>query len=246
MVRAAILADIHINLEAFQAVLQDVERRGGVDEVWCLGDVVGYGPDPQECIALLRKGLYECIAGNHDWAATGKIDTSLFNPYAEAATQWTRQQLAEEEVGFLNQLPLQVCKDDFTLVHGSPRDPIWEYVLSEAVALASLEHFETPYCLVGHSHIPFICQLDESSVRCVFREFPEEKPVKLQGERLIINPGGVGQPRDGIPTSSYAIYDSSEGTICRYRVSYDIPKTQEKMRKAGLPEQLITRLSYGR
>ena len=244
--RAAILADIHSNIEAFQAVLSDAANRGGMDEVWSLGDVVGYGPDPVKCIALLNSYDYTCVAGNHDWAAIGKIDTTLFNPYAEAAAHWTRDQLSEKETSFLERLPTKVNKGGFTLVHGSPRDPIWEYFLSEAVALASLEHFDTPYCLVGHSHVPFICEVDGLSMRCTFREFPEGVPIQLGEERLVINPGGLGQPRDGIPTSSYAIYDDSDSSICRYRVEYDIPKTQEKMLRAGLPEKLAIRLSHGR
>ncbi len=244
--RAAILADIHSNIEALQAVLSDAANRGDVDEVWALGDVVGYGPDPVECIALLDGYEYTCVAGNHDWAAIGKIDATLFNPYAEAAARWTGNQLSEKEAGFLERLPTRVTKGSFTLVHGSPRDPIWEYFLSETVALASLEHFDTPYCLVGHSHIPFICEVDGSSMRCTFREFPEGVPIQLGEERLVINPGGVGQPRDGIPTASYAIYDGSNDSICRYRVEYDIPKTQEKMLRAGLPDKLAARLSHGR
>ena len=243
--RAAVVADIHSNLEAFQAVLEDVERRGGVDELWCLGDLVGYGPNPREVIALLREHPHVCIAGNHDWAATGKIDTSLFNPHAAAAAHWTRQQLTPQEVQYLNQLPLVTSKGDFTMAHGSPRDPIWEYLLSEGTALANLEHFQTPYCLVGHSHMPFICHIIESSMKCVFKEFPVGAPVDLEEDRLVINPGGVGQPRDRDPTSSYAIYDGEQGTICHYRVPYDIPSTQEKMRQVGLPERLITRLSHG-
>ncbi len=243
--RVLILTDVHSNLEAFHAVLQDAEKGGCVDEIWCMGDVVGYGPDPRECIDLLREYCYVCVAGNHDWAASGKIDTSLFNPYAAEAALWTRKQLREEDKKILNELPLTVSKNDFTLAHGSPRDPIWEYVLSERVALGNLEHFKTPYSLVGHSHVPFICELQESSITCTFKEFPVGVPVTLQNERLIINPGGLGQPRDGDPTSNYAIFDDSQGTICHYRVPYDIEKTQDKMRRAELPEKLITRLSHG-
>ena len=243
--RAAIFTDIHSNLEAFQAVLQDAARQGGFDELWCLGDVVGYGPNPKECIALLKKHSHVAVAGNHDLAAIGKIDTSFFNPYAAKAALWTRGQLTEEDVDYIKELPLQAVKGDFTLAHGSPRDPVWEYVLSEAVALANLEHFQTPFCIVGHSHMPFICEMEETSLRCVFRQFPEEVPIELGRGRLIINPGGVGQPRDGNPKSSYAIYDSSQNTICHYRVTYPIEETQEKMRRAGLPPKLIARLSHG-
>ena len=132
--RYAILADIHSNLAAFTAVLDDIEHRGGVEEIWCLGDIVGYGPDPHQCLELLHQHNHICVAGNHDWAAVGKLDTSFFNPDAAAACHWTAQQLSPEDVHYLESLPLVIERNDFTLAHGSPRDPIWEYLLSTSSA----------------------------------------------------------------------------------------------------------------
>jgi diadenosine tetraphosphatase ApaH/serine/threonine PP2A family protein phosphatase len=241
--RFAILADIHSNLEAFEAVLGDADSRGGFDKIWCLGDVVGYGPDPNECIRRLRQFENVCIAGNHDWAAIGKMDTSEFNPVAATAANWTAEQLTAEYRDYLLSLPLTLREDGFTLAHGSPREPIWEYLLSTEAAQDNFAYFETVYCLVGHSHIPLIFEL--VSEKAVFSEFRETN-LKLEEKRMIINPGGVGQPRDGDPRASYAIYDSEAQTVSHYRVEYDIPATQKKMAEQGLPTTLILRLSVGR
>ncbi len=241
--RYAIIGDIHSNLAAFEAVLQDVENRGGFDRIWCLGDVVGYGPDPHECIELLCQYDHICVAGNHDWAAIGKMDTSDFNPVAARACNWTAQQLAPEDIDYLQNLPLDFCQDDFTLVHGSPREPIWEYLLGSEVAQDNFAYFETSYCLVGHSHVPLIFQLCEGVA--IYRVFPEESGLALGENRLIINPGGVGQPRDGDPRASYVVYDTANQTVYHYRVEYDIAATQKKMTECGLPLPLIVRLSQG-
>ncbi|MGB8707900.1 MAG: metallophosphoesterase family protein [Dehalococcoidia bacterium] len=241
--RYAILADIHSNLAAFEAVLSDADGRGGFDKIWCLGDVVGYGPDPNECIKRLRQFEHVCVAGNHDWAAIGKMDTAEFNPVAAVAAHWTAQQLTAEEKDYLENLPLILREDCFTLAHGSPRDPIWEYLLSTEAAQDNFTCFETPYCLVGHSHVPLIFEL--VSNKAVYRMFPEGTNLKLGKKRIIINPGGVGQPRDGDPRASYALYDTEARAIRHYRVEYDIPATQKKMEKRGLPKPLILRLSVG-
>lgn len=241
--RFAILADIHSNLEAFESVLGDADSRGGFDKIWCLGDVVGYGPDPNECIKRLRQFEHVCIAGNHDWAAIGKMDTSDFNPVAAAAANWTAEQLTAEDREYLLSLPVILCEDDFTLAHGSPREPIWEYLLSTEAAQDNFAYFETAYCLVGHSHIPLIFELVDD--KAVFIDFGETS-LALEHKRMIINPGGVGQPRDGDPRASYAIYDSDAQTVSHYRVEYDVPATQKKMAERGLPTPLILRLSVGR
>lgn len=239
--RYAILADIHGNLVAFQAVLQDIAERGGADELWCLGDIVGYGPDPSECIALLRQLPRLCVAGNHDWAAIGKVDISDFNPDAAQACRWTSRQLSPEDVRYLENLPLSIIRDDFTIVHGSPREPIWEYVLSTQSAAANFSYFQTRYCLIGHSHAPLV--FEHVGEACLLKELPAA--LKLGENRLIINPGGVGQPRDGDPRAAYAIYDERDKTIYHYRVPYDIEATQERMMRLGLPNFLAMRLSYG-
>lgn len=242
--RYAIIADIHANLAAFKAVLDDVEKRGGVGEIWCLGDVVGYGPDPGRCLELLQQHKHVCIAGNHDWAAIGKIDTSYFNPDAAEASRWTAKQLSKEDIGYLESLPLVVNRGDFTLVHGSPRDPIWEYVLSTGIAMENFAFFKSQFCLVGHSHVPCVFQCDDTGSSSLTK-FSTDTGLVLSKSRLIINPGGVGQPRDGDPRASYALYDSETGIISLYRVSYGIEATQDKMVKAGLPLRLVSRLNYG-
>jgi len=242
--RYAILADIHSNLAAFEAVLADAEGRGGFDKIWCLGDVVGYGPDPHECIERLRKFEPVCVAGNHDWAAIGKMDTSEFNPVAALAAHWTAEQLTDEDRDYLLSLPLTFNEGDFTLAHGSPREPIWEYLLSTEAAQDNFAYFETAYCLVGHSHVPLVFELADDIA--VYKELKEGADLKLGKERMIINPGGVGQPRDGDPRASYAIYDANAQSVCCYRVEYDIPATQKKMAEHGLPKLLILRLSLGR
>ena len=240
--RYGILADIHSNLPAFQAVLDDLEERGGVDEIWCLGDIVGYGPDPSECISLLRQYAHLSVAGNHDWASIGKVDVSDFNPDAAAACRWTAGQLTEEDAAYLEGLPLTVRRGEFTIVHGSPREPIWEYVVSARTALPNFDSFDTKYCLIGHSHLPLV--FEHSGGTCVLQPLPRE--LKLADNRLIINPGGVGQPRDGDPSASYAVYDENEMAVYHYRVVYDVEATQERMLRQGLPEFLVARLSYGR
>ena len=237
--RCTIVADIHANLAAFQAVLADAASQEAGARVWCLGDIVGYGPEPHECIDLLRSTNHLAVAGNHDWAATGKVGTEEFNPDAAAAAKWTAAQLDAADRAYLDALPLRIEEGEFTLVHGSPRDPVWEYVLTLHDAAENFARFATPYCLIGHSHAPLVFEAAGA-----VRPFPEEA-LKLGKTRLIINPGGVGQPRDGDPRASYAIYDSEAHTLSLRRVSYDVPTTQHKMLAAGLPPRLATRLSYG-
>jgi predicted phosphodiesterase len=243
-VRIAILADIHSNLAAFEAVLEDVNTKGGFETIWCLGDVVGYGPDPRQCIELLRRYDHLCVAGNHDWAAVGKIDTLDFNPVAAAACHWTAEQLNDDDIEYLESLPIELNEEDFTLVHGSPREPIWEYLLSAEAARENFPCFATSFCLVGHSHVPLVYESLGSAV--MSRQFYGEASLKLGEDRMIINPGGVGQPRDGDPRASYAVYDSTARILYHYRVEYDILATQRKMDELGLPVPLIVRLSEGR
>ena len=244
--RALILSDIHANLEALEAVFTDAEDRGGFDVIWCLGDTVGYGPDPGACIDRIREFDLVAVAGNHDYAAVGLIDASDFNEAARAATQWTAGQVDARQRDYLSALPLVSVQEPFTLVHGSLRDPIVEYLLDRDSAAGTLALMETRYCLVGHSHIPFLCyEVDGNPQLAEFSEFPEGEPVALGDERRIINPGGVGQPRDRDPRPSYAICDTAEPVIQRHRVTYDIAKTQEKMRAAALPVHLIERLDHG-
>ncbi len=242
--RALIVSDVHSNLEAFQSVIAHADSMDGFDRIWFLGDLVGYGPDPGPCIDLLREYDHSGVAGNHDLAAIGKIGLQRFNPQAAAAARWTTTQLTEEQIDFLDQLPIRREIHNFTMVHGSPRDPVWEYVITPAAAAACFSHFGTKRCLVGHSHVPFLCAPEGKSA--LFYEFPVDLSVELRDTRLIINPGSVGQPRDGLPTASYALYDSEDQTITHCRAEYDIASTQKRMAEHNLPPYLIDRLTYGR
>ena len=241
--RVLILADIHSNLEALKAVMDDAENRGGFDVIWCLGDTVGYGPDPGACLELLRRYELLAVAGNHDYAAVGKRNADDFNDAAKTAILWTSGRLSSEETKFLAGLPTVTTVDDFTLVHGSLRQHLDEYILDQGSAQATLELMQTQFCLVGHSHYPFICRENNGSPE--FLQFTEDEVSPLKDERMIINPGGVGQPRDRDSRPSYAIFDNRAKTMQRHRVTYDIPRTQEKMRKADLPSYLIERLNHG-
>jgi diadenosine tetraphosphatase ApaH/serine/threonine PP2A family protein phosphatase len=242
--RYAIIADIHANLAALTAVLEDISKKDQVAEIWCLGDVVGYGPDPGPCIDLLRQLKPVCVAGNHDRAVIGKVELSYFNPLAAIACQWTASQLNAAQVLYLERLPLTVERGDFLLVHGSPMDPVLEYVMSAGIAARNFAFFRLPFCLVGHTHVPLAFREEDGSCQPV--GLSPGVGLVLGKQRMIINPGGVGQPRDGDPRASYAIYES-EGRILRlYRVPYDIRATQDRMMQAGLPIQLITRLEAGR
>ena len=239
----AIIADIHANLNAFESVLDDIEGRGGVDELWCLGDIVGYGPDPHECIELLRQYKHVCVAGNHDWAAIGRVSTTDFNPDAALACQWTAGQLTERDIRYLEKLPMEIDKDSFKLVHGSPREPIWEYVISTSIARENFNFFRSPYCLVGHSHVPVVFREEDGS--CTSSRLVDNVGLAVGESRLILNPGGVGQPRDGDPRASYAIYDSESRMVRLHRITYDIIITQDRMMQRGLPIRLAVRLQHG-
>jgi len=241
--RYLVLSDIHSNLEAFQSVLDDA---GPVDEIWCLGDVVGYGPDPNACVELLRSQGHICIAGNHDWATLGKLDLRDFNPDAREANLWNRKQLSAENLAYLDALPETLVRGDFTLTHGSPRHPIWEYIIYPSTAEVNFQHFQTPYCLAGHTHTPVIFRLQSGSETEAEALPPAlNEGMALRGERLIINPGSVGQPRDGDPRASYALLDDEVMTIMHCRVAYPLETTQSKMMEHGLPLRLVLRLGYG-
>jgi len=245
--RYLVISDVHANLEALEAVLEDAA--GQYDEVWCLGDLVGYGPNPNECVERVRELPVACVAGNHDWAALGKLNLDDFNPDAQTASRWTQNALEASVRSYLDSLPeTLVIGDKVTLVHGSPRHPIWEYIISIPIALENFSYFETPWCLIGHSHIPVIFHhyVEDGNEDCEALIPPLNQPIRLApGERFIINPGSVGQPRDGDPRASYMIMDPEEGIVEYRRVSYPVEKTQAKMEKAGLPPRLIARLSFG-
>ena len=247
--RYAILSDIHGNLAALRAVLGDL---GSVDAVWCLGDVVGYGPDPNQCVDLIRQTAAVCLAGNHDHAASAQFDLEAFNPDAAKAILWTRQQLTSQNLDYLAGLPSLQQVDQITLAHGSPRDPIWEYVLSVRTAQENFPHFRTALCLVGHTHHPAVFRQMDGTVRqlAVTAGVPLSlgtggAGVARGAARCLINPGSVGQPRDGDPRSSYLILDTAAQTARFVRVEYRVEETQTRMLRAHLPARLITRLEYG-
>ena len=199
--RIVIVADIHSNLEAFEAVLEHAAVGGTVDRIWCLGDVVGYAADPTACIALLRRYVHTAVVGNHDLAAVGELGTDDFNVVAARAAAWTGEQLSKQDREYLSSLPSVVVEGDFTLVHGTLRSPEWEYLLSLQAAAEHLRLQETPYGLVGHSHVPFVAVDRESSTGGppAMTPLKDGGVVKLGGVRLVVNPGGVGQPRDRDP-----------------------------------------------
>jgi len=245
--RALIVSDIHSNLEALEAVIADAQGRGGFDVIWCLGDSVGYGPDPAACLDLLQSFPLVAVAGNHDRAALDLRESADFNSAAAYSANWTARQLPEEHRGFLAGLPEVATAGAFTLVHGSLRAPLREYLLNEEAAASTFGRLTTRYCLVGHSHLPFLCLENRDGPR--FVQFSEHEAFALDERRLIANAGSVGQPRDYDPRPSYAIYvqeyPESSGLMERHRVEYARAATQEKMRIAGLPRSLIDRLDHG-
>lgn len=242
--RYLIISDIHANLAALEAVL---DSASDFDKIWCLGDLVGYGPDPNECIDKLREFDHLCVAGNHDWAVLGKLDLDDFNPDAQKASRWTQAQLTSDNRDYLESLPTTLIEEGFTLAHGSPRQPVWEYVLYPSVARSNFEHFGTQFCFIGHTHIPVIFQLvpQEFGEYCQMVQPSLNGPTSLEEYRQIINSGSVGQPRDGDPRASYALLDIEHLTIEYQRVPYPIEKTQQRMTEADLPSRLVNRLSYG-
>lgn len=244
--RYLIISDIHANFTALEAVLEDAGELGkDFDFVWCLGDVVGYGPDPNECVDRVRSFPHLCLAGNHDWAALGRLDVRTFNADARKAVTWTRETLTEENLAYLEALPTTFVLGDFTLAHGSPREPVWEYILDPLIASLNFPHYQTPFCLVGHTHTPVTFELLNDKGECQPVPPNYHKEVRLNGKRKIINPGSVGQPRDSDPRAAYSILDMDRMTWEHRRIPYDIDDVQARMRSYDLPERLITRLEHG-
>jgi diadenosine tetraphosphatase ApaH/serine/threonine PP2A family protein phosphatase len=242
--KALLLSDIHSNAVALQAVLHHASVLGAFDEVWVAGDTVGYGPSPNECIDILREQSAIVVAGNHDLAAVGKIDVHAFNSYAAAAIRWTKEVLTPESTKYLNGLSTTVTYQDFTIVHGSPRDPVWEYLMEYEAAEANLEHFDTAHCVIGHSHLPLVFTLEEGKDPVVSLPMNADE-VQLSG-RAFVNPGSVGQPRDGNNMASYAVVDTVTDSVMFHRVEYDIAETQRRMKERELPQVLFDRIAMGR
>ena len=241
--RILVISDIHANYTAFEAVLAHSE--GAWDFVWCLGDVVGYGPDPNECVDRLKVLPQLCLAGNHDWAALNRLDVRTFNPDARRAVEWTRETLTQENTRWLEALPVTFVIGEYTLVHASPREPIWEYILEPSIATLNFPHFETPYCFVGHTHQPVIYTLADESGDAASALPHYNEPRSLNGQRQIINPGSIGQPRDQNPDAAYGILDMGSGIFEHRRIPYDVQAVQQRMLAFNMPERLITRLEHG-
>jgi diadenosine tetraphosphatase ApaH/serine/threonine PP2A family protein phosphatase len=247
--RTLVISDVHANLTALDAVLADAsgvhDNGPGFEAVWCLGDVVGYGPDPNECVRRLQNlPDVVCLIGNHDHAASGLSPLGRFNHDARAAASWTQENLDDACLQFLRSLPSEATIGEFTLAHGSPRSPVWEYILDPRTADMNFEAFETDYCLVGHSHWPLIFERSSEAAYAVNRPVQIDRAFQLS-PRMILNPGSVGQPRDSDPRASYALLDTDALTWEMRRVAYDVKSVQERMLAAGLPERQALRLLAG-
>jgi len=241
--RILVFSDVHANLTALEAVLEDA---GPVEEYWCLGDVVGYGPDPNECISRLNSLPHmACLMGNHDMAAIGNLKLDMFNGDAKRSLVWQRENLTRENMQFLKQLPVKMqVHGDFSLVHGSPRDPVWEYLLNIRIAYENLVFYQTNWCCVGHSHFQLVFQYQQTT-REVHVEIPLPGKDYPLDDRAFLNPGSVGQPRDRDIRAAYAILDTEKKTWQPGRVAYDIPQVQDRIIKAGLPARHAERLGGG-
>ncbi len=243
--RYLVISDVHSNFLALQTVINDA-RPFKFEAVLSLGDLVGYGPNPNECIERLQDFEYTAIVGNHDWGVLGRADYRVFNTDARISLFWTRDELTAENQRFLADLPLTVRLGDMLLCHGSPREPVWEYLVDTASAEANFRAEEFQLALVGHTHLPvafeWLPQVHQA--RLLLPDW--EMPMELAGRRLIINPGSVGQPRNGDPRACYGILDTDAQTFLFRRVAYPVEIIQERMRARGLPQRLIDRLELGR
>ncbi len=241
--KAAIIGDIHSNLEALQAVIKDIKKRR-IKRMFCVGDLVGYGANPNECIELCIKESTIIVAGNHDWATIDKTDISAFNPVAAEAIRWTQKNISKNRLNRLNKLKLTATVDSIQLVHASPQNPkLWYYLLSLDEFKQQFEFFKTQVCFVGHSHIPCAVFQDDNK----YTDFLSDNPFPLiDSRKYIVNVGSVGQPRDLDPRACYAIFDGNKKSIEIIRLDYNIPLAQQKIIDAGLPEVLADRLLVGK
>jgi diadenosine tetraphosphatase ApaH/serine/threonine PP2A family protein phosphatase len=241
-VRIAVLSDVHSNLHALDAVLAEIDGES-FDAIWCLGDVVGYGPRPNECVAILRERTAICLAGNHDLVVTGKISAATFAGDAAAAASWTTGVLEDGARAFLESLEPKATAPGAELFHGSPRDPVWDYVLTESAAQASFEATSEPLVLVGHSHVAL--ELSDDGAGVAGGQAPAGTVVELAGARRLLNPGSVGQPRDGDPRAAWLEIDNAADRATFRRTEYPVARTQAEMVERGLPEALAERLAHG-
>ena len=237
----AIVSDIHGNLQALEAVLADIERHKP-DSIQCLGDFVGYGASPNECIAQLRPLIENAVVGNHDLAACGKLRLTYFNANAAMAAEWTESTLTPEHHRYLQELPFSVKWRDTLLVHASPAEPEnWHYVLSPVEAESEMNAYAEEVCFIGHSHYPGTFDRRDQQVR-----YTRAPDIRVEnGHRYLVNVGAVGQPRDGDPRAAYALWDDEERTIRHIRLEYDVAGAMKRILDAGLPRFLAERLQWG-
>ena len=240
--RVAAISDIHGNLYALEAVL-DAVAKDSPDEIWCLGDVVGYGPRPNPCCRLVAEQARIGLAGNHDLGVLGLIDLEEFSFDAAFSARWTRSVLTDESRTYLEGLPSQAKADGAELFHGSPTDPVWDYILTMEGALDALLRTEAGVVLVGHSHAALAIGLDSSSLDGGLA--PDGTEIELTGKRWLLNPGSVGQPRDGDARAAYLLLDFDAGQAMFRRVPYAVERTQAEIRERKLPESLAERLAHG-
>ena len=241
--RYAFYSDVHANLEALKAVILDFQTEK-VDRIFFLGDAVGYGPNPNECVELIEEVSEIKLMGNHDYAALGLMNTEYFNQFATESIDWTKGSLTPKTIEIMESFQISVDLDNFRMSHSSPKEPEkWHYILDMDDVKENFKFFTQQICLVGHTHRPFIVSQKEEG-DCVISHKQEESI--FENRRYLINIGSVGQPRDGDPRSCYLIYDSKKKTVKCKRVSYDLGGTQKRMAENGLPEYLIERLAVGR
>jgi predicted phosphodiesterase len=241
-VRVAVLSDVHGNLHALHAVLEAIGEEH-VDATWCLGDLVGYGPQPNECCAEVERAASICLAGNHDLGVLGRLPLEDFTDEAAAAARWSQSVLTAEARAYLEGLQSSQATAEAELFHASPRDPVWEYVLGEEAALAAFHLTSAPLVLVGHSHVALAFVLEDE--RLDGSVAPDGVELDLGSGRFLLNPGSVGQPRDGDPRAAYLVLDLGAKRALYRRVPYPVERTQEEIRERGLPEALADRLAHG-
>jgi predicted phosphodiesterase len=240
--RVAVISDIHANFHALAAVLSAIDEED-VDAVWCLGDLVGYGPRPNRCCAVVRERAALCLAGNHDLGVLGRLDLDEFSPDAAAAARWSQGVLDEGSRAFLETLSPEAEQEGVQLFHGSPRDPVWEYVLTEEAATAALRRTTAPVVLVGHSHVALALTLVDGEPAGGIA--PGGAELDLSTGRWLLNPGSVGQPRDGDPRAAHVLLDLDERRATFCRTPYPVARTQTELRERGLPATLADRLAHG-
>ncbi len=246
--RLALISDIHSNLPALEAVLADVET-AGVDQLWCLGDVVGYGAQPNECAELVAERCEVCLVGNHDLAALEQLDISTFSPAAASAVRWTREEMNEATHEFLAKLQPSDESRDVGLYHASPRDPVWEYVLWPDQAAQCIRAQAKRVSFVGHSHVALFFALAEEGAGGIEdargAQAAAGTSLDVRRGRWLVNPGSVGQPRDGDPRAAWLELDTEAWQASFHRVVYDIDRAADAIVAAELPEHLARRLYVG-